>query len=142
MLETLGSRDRRTAEVYMRSICHRPKPATKQFPSWGCTPPYRYVREHERTVWLYEMFEKHQLSEKQIQYMWCTLYRDQSKRSAYMRATPVQERKDNKNVRNTSGGGGNFSSVRVPSKKHKNAWKKFKLLFPGVDVKAGRRVSV
>lgn len=52
---------------------------------------------------------------------------------------PKEERKDNQNPStstiNYGGGGGNGGRIRVPSRKHKNRFKNFLMLFPGYEDK-------
>lgn len=69
------------------------------------------------------------LSETEKKKMWMEHHVLLRIKSNIYQLTPIQDRRDNKDVR-VGSGRGNRGKIRYPRKGHKNAWKKFYKLFP------------
>lgn len=89
--------------------------------------------EHKERKEVFQFHYSNGLNDEQIQEIWWKVYQDQfGERTERYYTMPKPERKDNQNpVTNTYnwGSGGGSSSIRVPSKKHKNKYKNFLKLF-------------
>jgi hypothetical protein len=90
--------------------------------------------EHNERLEVFNYFYKEGDSDTQIEHTWNMIQFERRQQSAEYNKKPVRERKDNQNpITNTinyGSGHGGYSSIRVPSKKHKNRFKNFLKLFP------------
>jgi hypothetical protein len=91
-------------------------------------------REFKERMTVFNYFFKLNKSEKEICDIWLGIRYERYPLKGIYNKMPKRERKDNAHPElygiNFGSGGGNRSSIRVPSKKRKNKWKNFKKLFP------------
>ena len=97
----------------------------------GCSPN---SEEHKERMEVFQYFYKLGKDDKFIESQWLLTQSERRKQGSVYKKKPKRERRDNQNpvtnTKNYGGSSGNYPTVRVPSKKHKNRWKNFIKLFP------------
>ena len=95
--------------------------------------------EHRERLEVFRYFNKLGMSDDYIRQQWLDITNEKYKRRSWLKEKPLIERRDNLNPKtntvNRGSGGGGYSSIRVPSKKHKNRYKNFLKLFPNYVTK-------
>jgi hypothetical protein len=94
--------------------------------------------EHRERLEVFNYFHKLGMSDEDVRENWYEITNAKYERRRWINGKPTVERKDNLNPKtntvNRGSGGGGYSSIRVPSKKHKNRYKNFLKLFPNYVV--------
>ncbi len=94
----------------------------------------KYLRDFKKISRIHSLYDKLKTSEPERLFHWSSLRRMQSNmHSEYATGNKKRIVRDNKDIKNTSGGGGS-NRIRYPSKKRsKRTWKNFYKLFPHLD---------
>ena len=89
--------------------------------------------EFKERMEVFNWFRSQGKSDDEIKSIWQN-FRSKYKYNSEYKKMPKKQRKDNGHPEldgiNYNGGGWNRNKIRVPSKKRKNKWKRFKKLFP------------
>lgn len=92
----------------------------------------RYWKKITEQKLIYQYGIDLKIDEIQFHLMWNDLFKEKLQKKNEYSAKPQKEGRDNKDVKVGSGSNGR-NSIRYPSLKRKNAWKKFYKLFPHLN---------
>lgn len=110
----------------------------KEYPTFiGVNPS---SQQHKDRMLVFEYYYKLGKTDSEICDIWLATEREKRVRQSDRDLMPKSGRDNGNpvtNTRNYNGGSGNWSSIRVPSKKHKNRFKNFKKLFKEYYEKMG-----
>jgi len=94
------------------------------------------LKEYNDIQMIFSLFNKLKISAEDRQIYIQNIHRNRLIIKNVYSYSHKRERKDNKNVINYgSGSSGSSNRIRIPKKKRKGAWKRFKKLFPEYDFK-------
>lgn len=123
----LSKRQERRLKNLMGSLSHNTKSNLDTYPTHK-----QWKVEREQYYEVFYLAELKGWTEDQLKIEWWKARRAQLYKHHSYHQKPIQQRRDNKDVR-VGSGGSNRSSVRFPREARKTAWKRFWKLFPGLD---------